>query len=49
MRKGVRQGCILTPLSFNLYEETIFKESLSENYSGIKVNGRMKKEYLRIK
>ena len=38
IRKGVRQGCILSPILFNLYTEYMINEAF-ENLEGIKVNG----------
>jgi Reverse transcriptase (RNA-dependent DNA polymerase). len=39
IEKGVRQGCILSPLLFNIYAENIFKEILETVNKGISVNG----------
>lgn len=40
IKKGARQGCVLSPLLYNIYAETIFKEALDEMIGGIKINGK---------
>ena len=40
--KGVLQGCILSPCSFNLYAEYIIRNAgLEEAQAGIKISGRI--------
>ena len=41
IRKGVSQGCIVSPCLFNLYEEYIMRNAgLEETQAGIKIAGR---------
>jgi len=39
--KGVRQGCLVSPLSFNCHSERVMRESADElNWIGVTVSGR---------
>ena len=39
--KGLRQGCIISPLLLNIYAENIMREALEECERGISIGGRM--------
>jgi hypothetical protein len=41
IRKGTRQGCILSPAAFNMYAEAIMRRAdLNESKIGVKIGGR---------
>ena len=39
IKQGVRQGCILSPILFNMYSEEVIDKAL-ENDKGIVINGK---------
>lgn len=41
IKRGVRQGFILSSLLFNVYSERIFRAALAEKQAGIIVNGEV--------
>ena len=41
IRKGVRQGCILSPLLYNVYSEVVMRRVLEDWNGGVKIGGRL--------
>jgi len=41
VKKGVRQGCVLSPYSFNNLAEMVMRETLGGFQGGLQIGGRM--------
>jgi hypothetical protein len=39
INRGGRQGCIISPILFNVYSEKIIENALTDRSEGIKING----------
>jgi len=44
MGRGVRQGCCLSPLLFNIYADAMMTEAMEGTEEGVKVGGKMLKD-----
>jgi len=42
--RGVRQGCCISPLLFNIYAEAMMEEAMEDIEEGIKVGGKLLKD-----
>ncbi|VEN48282.1 unnamed protein product [Callosobruchus maculatus] len=47
-RKGVRQGCVLSPMLFNIYSEFVMKQVLDNWNGGVTIGGSKIFKFLRF-
>ena len=45
VKKGVRQGCVLSPYLFYILAETVMRETLDSFQGGLQIGGRMIKNF----
>ena len=39
--RGIRQGCLMSPILFNIYAEAMIREVLDDVAEGVKVGGKL--------
>ena len=42
--RGVRQGCCISPLLFNIYADEMMEEAMEDIEEGIKIGGKLVKD-----
>jgi len=45
VKKGVRQGCVLSPYLFNILTDVVMRETLDSFQGGLQIGGRMIKNF----
>lgn len=41
IKRGVRQGCVMSPMLFNVYSEAVFEGALKYRHEGVKIGGEV--------